>query len=494
METVTGTTVGGLGSGLSGDKAAGKDALALVLLWSVDQPHRAGEAVLFLRSGDSVLLGRGPSQPGDEAPRAAFIRQRPGKNEATAPLESPRVSRSQLLITRKGASLELENRGRAKLLFAGAEVDQCTLTDGQVVSVRNQLVFLCVKRSLLAFAETASGASPDSTHRFGQPDTDGLVGESPAAWHLRGRAHFVAQREQHVLLLGESGTGKELVARSIHARSRRRGRTLVSRNAATIPEGLFDAELFGNIRDYPNPGMKERPGMVGEADGGTLFLDEIGELPEKMQTHLLRVLDQDGEYNRLGESRARRSDLRFVGATNRSTDALKHDFVARFVVRVELPSLNERREDICLIIRHLLRRLVQRDPGLKERFFSEVDGQLHPRIAPELVEALTTHQYTTHVRELETLLWSAITSSSDQWLRLTPEVSAVLAPVTPAAATSFEEVTKEQLLAALERHNQVQSKVWRELGLKNRYVLRRLLKKFDIEGGETGATGEITID
>lgn len=90
----------------------------------------------------------------------------------------------------------------------------------------------------------------------------------------------------------------------------------MARNAATLPEGLLDAELFGNIKNYPNPGTPERAGLVGEADGSTLFLDEIGEISQVAQAHLLRVLD-DGEYHRLGEAKARKSHLRLISATNR---------------------------------------------------------------------------------------------------------------------------------------------------------------------------------
>src|SRR5262249_49824490 len=155
-----------------------------------------------------------------------------------------------------------------------------------------------------------------------------------------------AARAGHVLLVGPSGCGKELAAQAIHARSTRASRKLVSRNAATLPPGLIDAELFGNVANYPNAGMAERPGLIGEADGSTLFLDEIGELPETLQAHLLRVLDEGGEYQRLGDARRRKSDLRLVAATNRSIDELKPDLAARLPLRVALHGLDERPEDI----------------------------------------------------------------------------------------------------------------------------------------------------
>ena len=102
-----------------------------------------------------------------------------------------------------------------------------------------------------------------------------MVGESLAIGELRHCIFAAAPHPAHVLILGESGSGKELVARAIHARSSRGKRPIVARNAATIPEGLADAELFGNVRNYPNPGMPERPGLIGEAHQSTLFLDEF---------------------------------------------------------------------------------------------------------------------------------------------------------------------------------------------------------------------------
>src|SRR4029077_9274313 len=127
-----------------------------------------------------------------------------------------------------------------------------------------------------------------------------------------------------VVIAGQSGSGKELVAQAIHALSGRADRRLVSRSAATLPEALIDAELFGNAKNYPNPGMVERSGLIGEAHGSTLFLDELGELPHAAQAHLLRVLD-GGEYQRLGEAQARVSDFRLVVATNRILSSLKPD-------------------------------------------------------------------------------------------------------------------------------------------------------------------------
>jgi two-component system nitrogen regulation response regulator GlnG/two-component system response regulator HydG len=250
-------------------------------------------------------------------------------------------------------------------------------------------------------------------------------------WALRDRVAFFAARDVHVLLLGESGTGKELVARAIHALSPRRGRPLVSRNAATLPAGLVDAGLFGNVKNYPQAGMPERPGLIGEAEGGTLFLDEIGELPLELQTHLLRVLDNRGEYQRLGEATRRSTDFRLIAATNRSPDEMRSDLLARMSLRLMLPGLNDRREDIPLLIRHLLRRIALRDGGIRQRFFAqeqlpEGGTKLEPRVAPSLVRALCAHRYSTNVREIDAILWQSLSSSEGDTLELTSSAQQLL--------------------------------------------------------------------
>jgi hypothetical protein len=258
-------------------------------------------------------------------------------------------------------------------------------------------------------------------HPFGDADLFGLVGESSSMWDLRRQVALMAGQGTHVLILGASGTGRELVARAIHARSSRRNRPMISRNAATFPEGLIDAELFGNMRNYPNPGMPERPGLMGEADGSILFPDEFAELPIALQAHLLRVMDE-GEYQRLGEATTRRSSFRLIAATNRPERFLKDDIRARLKTRLRLRGLNERREDIPLLVRHLLRRHAVHDPAVAQRFFLGGTPKGEPRISPALMSALVSHHYRTHVRELEGLLLRALLDSPGRYIDLTPEV------------------------------------------------------------------------
>ncbi|MCP4873360.1 MAG: sigma-54-dependent Fis family transcriptional regulator [Proteobacteria bacterium] len=303
------------------------------------------------------------------------------------------------------------------------------------------------------------------------------MGETPVAWAARDRIAWVAARKPHVLILGASGTGKELAANAIHRLSDRGRQTLVARNAATLPESLVDAELFGNVRDYPNPGMVERTGLIGAAHESTLFLDEIAELPERLQSHLLRVLDE-GDYQRLGESRNRIADFRLVAATNRPVSALKHDLLARLKMRIELPGLDARRTDVPLLARHLVRRIGAEDPGIEGKFCTP-EGE--PRFTQALMQALLLHPWSYHVRELDAVLWASIGSSASSRLELTAQTRAELDRQAGASDSGIapDEVTAEVLKAkaAMEKHQGVRERVWRELGLKNRWVLGRLLKK-----------------
>jgi hypothetical protein len=279
--------------------------LELVILWSLDEPHRVGESAAV---DAKLVLGRGAPEPW--APHARFRPWRPGTLPPATALTSPRISRAQLQLSPRGDhALRVENIGRNQLLVNGEERQSAEVEPGDTLTLRNALVLLVIRR------EADPPAIPSPAFPFGQPDPWGMVGESAAAWQLRSELRFAAGHDHHVLLQGESGVGKEIAAAALHAMSKRGARALVSRNAATLPEGLVDAELFGTARNYPNVGAPERPGLIGEADGSTLFLDEIGELPAALQAHLLRVLDAGGAYQRLGDARPRRADLRVVAAT-----------------------------------------------------------------------------------------------------------------------------------------------------------------------------------
>jgi two-component system nitrogen regulation response regulator GlnG/two-component system response regulator HydG len=461
----------------------------LVIAWSLEEPERIGETAPL---EGPRLLGRGTIDLSDKHPRLLFRRQRPYANSASPPLACPRISRAQLeLHPLDNGSIDISSIGRCPLFVNGrGPLSRATVIPGDVITLRNAVVLFVVEREATLYAQT----SYTLTFPFGAADPHGIVGESKTAWSLRESLAFAAQSGKHILLHGASGAGKELAARALHELSVRGSRKLIARNAATFPEGLVDAELFGNAKNYPNVGAPERIGLIGEADGSTLFLDELGELPQAIQGHLLRVLDQGGDYQRLGESQQRHSNFTMVAATNRPITDLKHDLAARFPVRVEIPGIDERREDIPLLIRHLLDRSAMSNSSLAARFFERRGGALaEPRIDPEVTRLLLRHRYTHHLRELDRLLWIALSTSTGDYigasaefraqLHFEPENGAESDPdPTDSAAAATEDVqapppdraTIERTLAAC-GGNLTQAA--RELGLKNRFALYRLLKR-----------------
>ena len=448
----------------------------LAVAWSLDEPTRVGEVIPI---DGPTSFGRGGSLNDDPAPRAFPWRLRPEGATVCPPVANARIPRLHLVVEPADGGVRVRVMGRTPTRINGVTTTDGLARVGDVVEIHNAALLLVVERN----REMATPALPfPAAFEFGRPDPFGFVGESEAAWRVRELATFAASTDRHVLIHGASGAGKELVARMIHGLSERAARPLISRNAATMPETLLDAELFGNAKNYPNPGMAERAGLIGEADGSTLFLDEIGELPDSAQAHLLRVLDSDGEYQRLGDSRGRRSSFRLIAATNRPVSELKHDFLARFVHRVEVPGLDERREDIPLLVDAILRRSAADNASVAQRFFERRDGKLaEPCLAPDFVARVLRHSFTHHARELDRLLWLAMSTAEGDYIGLTDAVANELPEVETAAAT-FSDVDRDALVAALDRADGSPTKAARELGLKNRYVVLRLMKKYGIGG------------
>jgi two-component system nitrogen regulation response regulator GlnG/two-component system response regulator HydG len=482
-----GSTLRDVERGPRGGLRARREQLGVVVCWSRDEPHRLGEVALL--DGEQIL-GRGQARAGDGAPRVAFHRQRPRAFTPTEPLGNPRISRVQLrlrALAGGAGGVHVESAGQCPLLLNGRRVAAGLAHPGDTIQLEDELVLVVVRRS--GELPEPPLATPDDAFAFGGADRHGFVGESPAAWRLRDAIAFVASSDEHVLICGESGTGKELAARAIHELSARGARPLVSRNAATIPDGLVDAELFGNVKNYPNPGTPEREGLVGQADGSTLFLDEIGELPAHLQAHLLRVLDRGGEYSRLGEPRPRRSSLRLVAATNRPIQALKHDFAARLTLRIQVPPLSERREDIPLLVQHLLREIAAASEPVARRFFAPAEGGPGPaRVEGALIDALVRRGYRSHTRELKGLLWQAISGSAGDRLSLPEGLGAEPAPELPPPAPSTLK-SRQEILASLARHAGNVTLAARDLGFKNRYALYRDMKKLGMSRDAEG-TGE----
>jgi DNA-binding NtrC family response regulator len=387
------------------------------------------------------------------------------------------------VLTSKEDGILVERVGRCELRVNGVKSEAALVRPGDTLYLRRQLLLLCTRRP--AFIPKGRFLPPSAWGAFGEPDSYGILGESPATWHLREQLAFVAESAKHVLLVGGSGTGKELAARAIHAMSSRTGKPFLARNAATLPAGIIDAELFGSARNYPNAGMPERLGLIGSVDGGTLFLDEIGELPVEQQAHLLRVLDSGGEYQRLGDSATRRSDFRLLGATNRNPSALKHDLAARLTSVVELSPLASRREDIPLLARHLLLAAARESPNVAGRFVGH-DAASRPfgRFTAGFIDSTLRQELPNNMRQLEALLWKAKSESPQS--EVTPpgdwgrESAPPGAPKSGSSHRTSDDPSADQIRDALSAVGGSIGKAASILGLRNRFALYRLMKRYGI--------------
>src|SRR3990170_3169888 len=224
-----------------------------------------------------------------------------------------------------------------------------------------------------------------------------LLYASPAMEDLVRMVEKVRDYDTTVLVTGESGTGKELVARMLHYGGRRKKCPFVALNCGAIPETLLESELFGHRKGAFTEAKSDRAGLIEEADGGTLFLDEIGELPLPLQTKLLRFL-QEGEVRRLGDTEVRRVNVRVLAVTSRDLGEdvrggrFREDLFYRLnVIRIHIPPLRERREEIPLLAGRFLT-----DACRKYR-----KGEM--RFSPEALETLAAHDWRGNVRELQNL-------------------------------------------------------------------------------------------
>jgi transcriptional regulator with GAF, ATPase, and Fis domain len=244
-----------------------------------------------------------------------------------------------------------------------------------------------------------------------------IVGDSDSLRYVMSRVEQVASTDATVLLSGETGTGKELIARAIHRSSRRRDRPFVVVNCATLPAALMESELFGRERGAFTGAHATQAGRFELANRGTLFLDEVGELPLELQPKLLRVL-QNGQIERLGSPRTIDVDVRIVAATNRDLHEevrqmhFRRDLFYRLnVFPLTVPSLRDRREDIPLLVRHLVDR------------HSRMLRKAIDTIPPATVQALEGYDWPGNIRELENVIQRAIILSrsgtldlKDAWL------------------------------------------------------------------------------
>ncbi|MHC4974478.1 MAG: sigma-54 interaction domain-containing protein [Planctomycetota bacterium] len=316
-----------------------------------------------------------------------------------------------------------------------------------------------------------------ATARFGA-----IIANSPEMTRVLEQVAQVAPANASVLITGESGTGKELVARAIHERSDRSARALVRVNCASIPAELFESEFFGHVKGAFTTAVRDRPGRFELADKGTIFLDEVGEIPQQLQSKLLRVV-QEGEFERVGESRTRRVDVRILAATNKDLAAevrhgrFREDLFYRLsVFPIEVPPLRQRPGDI---------------PPLAEHYVEEACrrlGKPHTPLTADQIAHLACQPWLGNVRELQNAIERAVILSRGD--RLVFDLAA--GPGAPTggeipvldqlldARVGFEEFQRELLVRALERSGGNQSQAARLLGMTRR-TLQYRISKFKID-------------
>jgi len=309
-----------------------------------------------------------------------------------------------------------------------------------------------------------------------------IVGKSPTITRLLKTIGSVAASDASVLITGESGTGKEVVARAIHHHSEREGLFLPV-NCSAIVENLLESELFGHEKGAFTGADRRKPGKFELAADGTLFLDEVGELPLNLQAKLLRVL-QEGTFERVGGTETLRTGARIIAATNRDLSAMvregafREDLFYRLnVVNIELPPLRERKEDLPLLIEHLLQKINQR-LHTRTRKISEAAWRL-----------LNSYDWPGNVRELENVLTRAAVLCRDD--TITPDLLGLHEESAPAESSpvaaddtfepvSLDELEERHVRKVLEYTRWHKGKACEILGI-SRPALERRIKKYGFD-------------
>jgi PAS domain S-box-containing protein len=288
----------------------------------------------------------------------------------------------------------------------------------------------------------------------------------------------VASTDATVLILGESGTGKELLARAVHNISKRSKRPLIKINCATLPANLIESELFGHERGAFTGAMERKIGRFELADGGTIFLDEIGELPVELQAKLLRVL-QEGEFERLGNPKTMKVNVRVIAATNRHLEEaiakkeFREDLFYRLnVFQIVSPPLRNRKEDIPLLVKHFVKK------------YESKMGREIKNIPDKVINALMLYDWPGNIRELENMVERALILSAGSTLEYGDWIpSAKNAAANQTALLKMEEVEKAHIISVL---NQTNWKVSGEKGAAkilglNPTTLESRMKKLEIK-------------
>ena len=311
---------------------------------------------------------------------------------------------------------------------------------------------------------------------------ENIIGQSAKMREIFDLVTHVSDLAVNVLIVGESGTGKEMIARAIHQTSARAARSFIPINCAAIPETLLESELFGYVRGAFTDARKDRRGLFQAASGGVLFLDEISEIPLGLQAKLLRVIE-DKEVRPLGANQGEKVDARLVSACNRDPELLvqegrfRQDLYYRLnVIRIDLPPLRERAEDIPVLIEHFIR-----------KFGDQVQRKLDG-IEPEALTALMNYHWPGNVRELEHTIERAVLLGKETRIGLQDFPPSLFArnnnvlPLTDAVARSYtlRDLEKEYIIRVMEIVHGNKTEAAKTLGV-DRTTLYRKLEEYKVK-------------
>ncbi len=297
-----------------------------------------------------------------------------------------------------------------------------------------------------------------------------IISKNHQMLHLFDILIEVARSSSTVLIEGESGTGKELFARAIHNLSPRRNKPLVVINCAALPDTLLESELFGYKAGAFTDAKKDKPGRFALAKGGTIFLDEIGDISPALQVRLLRIL-QEKTYEPLGSLKTVKADVRIITATNRDLATLvkegkfRQDLYYRInVVRLVLPPLRERKEDIPLLIEHFI------------THFNRLNERNIKGVSPDALAIMMKHNYPGNIRELENIVEHAFVLCKGDIIepQHLPETLLPAGGSLPAYARTLKELERQFIIETLKRNNWHRLSTARELGIHKSTLFRKI--------------------
>jgi PAS domain S-box-containing protein len=412
--------------------------------WRITSFNRAAEEITGVPRGDAI------GRPCSEVFRASMC-EADCALRRTMETGKPVINKSAFIVTAEGRRIPIsvstailrDERGR---VIGGAE----TFRDLSLVEeLRKEL-----------------------EGRFNIGD---LVSRSASMRRVCDLILHVAASDCTVLIQGETGTGKELAARAIHNASPRKNKPFVAVNCGALPDTLLESELFGYKAGAFTGADKDKPGRFAVAEGGTIFLDEIGEISPALQVKLLRVL-QEKTYEPLGGTAPIKADVRIIAATNRDLAAevrkgtFRQDLFYRVnVVRIDIPPLRARKEDIPLLVEHFIAR------------FNRTQGKAVSGVTPDVMAVLMAHDYPGNVRELENIIEHAFVLCREGKIELRhlPEEFAARAPVADAVSpkalsAAMRAVEAQAIREALERNGFNRLAAARQLGMHKSTLFRKI--------------------